>query len=288
MRVIFLIILCLFLLPEKVNAHPGIGIVMDSHGNVFYTDLVHVWKITKDGRRTIAVRDVHTHELFMDAADNLYGEHEWYEGEATDKWGNYVWRLTSDGKFEKIIEDVEGFLDNTTLLRDLDSNTYWTSKQEKGEIINKQDKDGQCSILTEHLFDDIRWMYFSKEDQSLYVVDRLKVKKISSAGHVEIIAQNLKDNKPAFAGVADHHYVYGLCTDNNQNLYIALFGASSVVKIDSHGRRSTFYQSEQDWSPCGILIAPDDVKWIMEFSVRNETRVRRIDPDGNHTIFGNH
>ena len=29
-----------------MEAHPGIGIVMDDDGNVFYTDLTHVWKIS--------------------------------------------------------------------------------------------------------------------------------------------------------------------------------------------------------------------------------------------------
>ena len=97
------------------QAHPGIGIVMDSKGNVFYADLTHVWKITPDGERTIAVRDVHTHELYIDTHDNLYGEHEWYEGEATDKWSNHVWCLFNDGVLKKTIPDVEGFLDNNTL-----------------------------------------------------------------------------------------------------------------------------------------------------------------------------
>lgn len=31
-------------------AHPGIGIVMDSKGNVFYTDLKQVWKIDPLGK----------------------------------------------------------------------------------------------------------------------------------------------------------------------------------------------------------------------------------------------
>ncbi|HLA68420.1 MAG TPA: hypothetical protein VJN65_01860 [Bacteroidota bacterium] len=37
-------------------AHPGIGIVMDSKGNVYYTDLKRVWKIAPNGQKTIAVR----------------------------------------------------------------------------------------------------------------------------------------------------------------------------------------------------------------------------------------
>jgi hypothetical protein len=48
---------------------------MDSRGNFFYTDLSHVWKIAPSGAKSIALRGVHTHELYLDREDNLYGEH---------------------------------------------------------------------------------------------------------------------------------------------------------------------------------------------------------------------
>jgi hypothetical protein len=109
MRKRFLYSILFLLLTASVSAHPGIGIVMDSRGNVFYTDLKQVWKISPKGRKSIAAANVHTHELYIDANDNLYGEHLWYEGEATDKWGHYVWKLHADGKLEQVIPRREGF-----------------------------------------------------------------------------------------------------------------------------------------------------------------------------------
>lgn len=88
-------------------AHPGVGIVMDGKGNVYYTDLHHIWKIDVRDKVSIAVHNVHSHELYMDEADNLYGEHLWYKGEATNTWGHYVWKLSPDGKLEKIIEPLD-------------------------------------------------------------------------------------------------------------------------------------------------------------------------------------
>lgn len=52
---------------------------MDSKGDVYFTDLKHVWKLAPDGKKNIVVSNVHTHELWIDANDNLYGEHLWYE-----------------------------------------------------------------------------------------------------------------------------------------------------------------------------------------------------------------
>ncbi len=65
MRIRFIWLPVLFLLTASVSGHPGVGIVMDSRGNIFYTDLKQVWKISPEGRKSIAVANVHTHELYL-------------------------------------------------------------------------------------------------------------------------------------------------------------------------------------------------------------------------------
>lgn len=280
------IIFCCFLLPIKTEAHPGIGIVMDNEGNVFYTDLIHVWKISPDGTRTIAVKNVHTHELYLDANGDLYGEHEWYEGEATDKWGNYVWCLSKDGVLEKVIPDVEGFLDNTTLIRDLTGNSYWAKKTGNLEVLMKQTSDGRNHQFTDHQFDDIRWMHYSKNDKNLYVVDHLTIKKITPSGTVEVISKELKEDRTPFEGVADRHYIFGLWTDSKLNVYVALYGAGKVKKISSSGNITTVFSSQEGWSPCGGLIDKEGIMWVMEFSKNNVTRVRKIIPNGEDILYG--
>jgi len=229
-----------FLLVGTISAHPGIGIVIDDQGNVFYTDLTHVWKISPEGTRTIAVKNVHTHELYLDSNGDLYGSHEWYEGEATDKWGNYVWCLSSDGIFEKVIPDVEGFLYNTTLIRDAEGNSYWSKKSGNGEFLMKQTLDGSSHRLTEHLFADIRWIYYSENDKMVYVVDQLAIKKITPSGVVLILADDLKEDKASFEGVADRHYLFGIWTSVNNNVYIASYGAGKVKKISAAGKVSKY------------------------------------------------
>lgn len=58
----------------------------------------------------IAVPNVHSHELALDAAGNLYGEHLWYEGERTDRWSHRIWRRSPDGGVTDVIPAREGFL----------------------------------------------------------------------------------------------------------------------------------------------------------------------------------
>lgn len=275
-----------FLFIGTISAHPGIGIVMDNDGNVFYTDLTHVWKISPEGARTIAVKNVHTHELYIDSNGDLYGSHEWYEGEATDKWGNYVWCLSKDGVFEKVIPDVEGFLDNTTLIRDAEGNSYWSKKSGNSELLMKQTLDGSSYKLTEHLFTDIRWIHYSEIDNNVYVADQLAVKKITPSGVVLILADDLKEAKPSFEGVADRHYLFGIWTSSNHNVYVASYGAGKVKKISATGKVSTIFVSEEGWSPCGGMIDKNGTMWIMEFSSKNSTRVRKLVPNGENVLYG--
>ena len=65
----------LLLADAAAEAHPGVGIVQDRRGNVFFTDLKRVWRITADGQMSVWLPDVHTHELCLAAEDSLYGEH---------------------------------------------------------------------------------------------------------------------------------------------------------------------------------------------------------------------
>lgn len=267
------------------NAHPGIGLVMDSKGTIYYTDLVHVWKIIPEGERSIAVKDVHTHELYIDENDDLYGEHEWYEGEATDKWGNYVWCLSSSGVYEIVIPAVEGFLDNTTLVRDKENNTYWTKKS--GDLIQlfKSEPNGNSILISDHKFRDIRWMHYSKYDNHLYVIDHLKLKKISPRGDVTVISENLKQGTNWFNRVSDRHYAYGIWTDKEQNVFVALYGGKKVIQFRPDGNSKVVFESEGQWSPCSGLISNDGTMWLMEFSRSNTTRIRKIDRSGTQTVF---
>ncbi|MBX2828221.1 MAG: hypothetical protein KTR22_08665 [Flavobacteriaceae bacterium] len=287
MKKLLLFLIFGFLMTHTLVAHPGIGIVMDEEGNVYYTDLVHVWKITPDGTQSIAVEAGHTHNLYLDANGDLYGEHEWYEGEETDRWGNYVWCLSKDGVFDKFIPDVEGFLDNTTLIRDSMGNSYWAKKVGETQVLMQESTAGIDHEFSTHKFNDIRWMHFSENDLHLYVVDHLSVKKVGSNGVVEIIAQNLKEDRFSLRNVADRHYVFGLWTDGAQNVFVALYGARKVKKINANGEVETVFESRGGWSPCGGLIDKDGNLWVMEFSRRNKACVRKVLPNGKDIVYEN-
>lgn len=265
-------------------AHPGIGIVMDRRGNVYYTDLSHVWKVGPDGRKSIVVRDVHTHELCLDTEDNLYGEHLWYEGEATDKWGHRVWRLSPDGFLSDIIPAREGFLQNYSFVRDRVGNMYWAERG-TSPAIRKRAPDGTIALLAECSdCRDIRWLTVTPEGTVLFI-DGGDLREVAPAGALRTVARNLQERSITQPQVGDRHLLMGLWTDSARNAYVAVYGARVVKQVSPDGRVRVVARSRLPWSPTGGLVAPNGDLWLLEYSYTNAARVRRIEPGGGVTVF---
>ncbi len=284
-RVIVLILgLCVGV--SSVLSHPGIGIVMDSKGNVFYTDLKHVWKIAPDGKKSIAVHNVHTHELYIDSLDNLYGEHLWYNGEAVDTWGHRVWRLTPDGTVKDIVPARKGFLDDYDdfhFVHDQQGNFYW---KDVGELIaiRKRSTDGNVKTIATVKFRDARWMT-ATSDGIVYVIDLYDLVRIMPDGKIDTVARDLAAWNVSRLLGPGRHAIMGLWTDTQANVYAAVFADRLVKKIDPDGHVNIIARSKFPWSPTGGLVAPNGDLWLLEYSTSNAARVRRIQKDGTDKMY---
>jgi len=280
----------LLLAPVAAQAHPGVGIVMDSRGNVYYTDLKQVWKLAPDGKKSVVVANVHTHELYLDADDNLYGEHLWYEGEAIDKWGHYVWRLGADGKLTRIIPPNEGFRKNYSFVRDRAGNMYWAEREARPIVIRKLAPDGKITDLAGDAgLSDVRWMT-AAADGTVYFTDGPDLVRILPDGKTTRLARNLKEYAWPQSWLVralqlvnrvsdDPHNLMGLWTDRRGNVYVAVAGARKVKRVSPEGRVDVVAESPLGWSLTGGLVAPSGDLWLLEYSLP-AVRVRRISPDG--------
>jgi hypothetical protein len=265
-------------------AHPGVGIVMDSRGNVYYTDLKQVWKIDTKGNKSVVVRNVHTHELYMDAQDNLYGEHLWYNGERLNTWGHFVWKYSPDGMFEKIIPDTEGFLKHYSFVRDHHDNMFWADREGNCQHVVKQERNGIVTKLGAACFENIRWMT-STPAGTIYLIDLYDLKQVNRWGQVKTLANHLQERKPTQALVNDPHLIMGLSVDADENVYVAVYGARKVKKVTPAGEIFTIADTSVSWSPTGVLSAPNGDLWILECSPMNAVRVERITKDGKRIIY---
>jgi hypothetical protein len=265
---------CFLAMPPVAQAHPGVGIVQDSRGNVFYTDLKQVWKITADGAKSVAVAGVHTHELCLDAEDNLYGEHLWYEGDTTRKWGHRVWRLKPDCTLSDVIPAREGFLEDDSFVRDQAGNRYWAQGGEP-IVIKKRTPDGRIHV---------RWMT-ATPDGTLFLIDSGDLRRVSSDGKTSTIAAKLSSRSPPPTGVSGRHYHMGLWTDAAENVYVAVAAERLVLKVGSAGQSTVAVRSTGDWSPSDGLMDRAGNLWLLEYDSANAVHVRRIGRDGNERIY---
>src|SRR5262249_42017691 len=161
-----------------------------------------------EGTKSIAVRDVHTHELHIDAQDNLYGEHLWYEGDATKKWGHRVWRLKPDGKLMDLIPAREGFRKSYSFVRDRHGNMYWAEPGPR-TVICKRTPDGRVDTLATGNFPNVRWMTATPEG-TLFLIDGQDLWRITPDGSVSTVARDLAQRRFTQFHVDDHHALMGL------------------------------------------------------------------------------
>lgn len=262
---------CVFLLAAPALAHPPVSVVFDSRGNVYYSDLTHVWRVSPNGTKSIVVRNVHTHELCIDADDNLYGEHLWYEGEATDEWGHYVWRRSPDGRITKVIPPRKGFLQNYSFVRDAYGNMYWADRYRKE--IRMRTPNGRYYPVARGMR-DVRWMH-ATPDGTIYLVDKRDLLRVRR-GRVTVLVPNLAGSRFLRPDIGTRHAIMGIWTDADENVYVADYAHGEVKRITQNGRMSTVYESRFPWSPTGGGFAPNGDLWVLETSVTNAVRVRRV------------
>jgi hypothetical protein len=251
-------------------AHPGVGLVMDRQGNVFYTDLAHVWRIAPNGRKSIAVRNVHTHELALDAADDLYGEDLQFQGGGT--WRRRLWMRTPAGVVRDVVPWRSGFPRDFGVVRDRAGTTYWVELTRNQSLLHKRSRDGHLITLapqTRFGF-PINWLTVAA-DGSVYVADGRDLRRIDPNGKVSTLAQGLSRSH-------ESHALGGMSIDPRGNVYVAVYGDSSVVRVTPNGKVETVARSAAPWSPSGVLVAPNGDLWILEYSTSNAAHVRRVVP----------
>lgn len=273
-------LLVVLLQAAEVAAHPGSGIVQDSRGNVFFTDLARVWKIAPDGRMSVAVPDVHTHELAIDAKDNLYGEHLWFEN-ATGKWWHRVWTMNTAGAVRDIIPTREGFLAGYSFVRDRAGVMYWA--EGSGPIAIKK-RDGAIATHATGDFASVQRMV-AAPDGTLYLIDAGNLRRVATDGRVTTLVTRLTGLASPPPAVSRPNYHMGLWLDAAGQVYVAVGAEHLVLRSDIMGKVHVAARSAAPWAPSGGLWDTAGQLGILEYDTSNAVRVRRIDRSGRERIF---
>lgn len=283
------------MLPLVSAAHPGIGIVKDSKGNIYYTDLQQVWKIS-NGKRTVAVPNVHSHELYIDAADNLYGEGTSYQSNP-EKFFHYLWIYRPTGKIDTVVGMKEDFVVvDFSLARDKQGNEYYTKRfLRRGDTthIYKRTRNGKETVFATGNFKGVSWLHPQGDGSLLFVSDN-NLYRVDVAGTIQLIRKEIANAKPSFPFSKDNPTVWGVWQDASKNIYAAAFSDQAVKKIDANGNMTILYQSKGEWTPLHGVFDNEGTLWVLEGSDKNEVRVTKVDAkkseagaktDSNDTIF---
>jgi hypothetical protein len=265
------LIIFFLLLSLPARSHPGPGIVKDSRGNIYYTDLQQVWKIEPGQKPRVILRNIHTHELCLDAQDNLYGEHSWYNGEHLNTWGHFAWKLQTTGRLDTVVGPEAGFLSGYSFVRDASGSMYWTTRFDSITRFHKRLPDGKVTTIAEGRYGHVKWMH-AMPDGSLFFTHEKYLFRIVPGHQPTLFAGGLYGE----CDPKKHHSLFGIWSDRHRNLYVADHTAKTVKKITPAGKVTTFLRTTAPWSPVSGVFDDKGNLWLMEYSVSNEVRVRRM------------
>lgn len=277
-----LFIACLFLFSSSVVvADPGVGIVMDSKGNLFYTDLKQVWMIKPDGSKVIAVANVHTHELYIDAEDRLYGEHLWYNGEQQNTWGHYVWRRQANGVIERIKDSTAGFLEWYSFTRDTKGNQFYLEKSIPAQFW-KLDSAGNKTLVASRSWSGIGRLHVNAKGV-LLLTHKGDVYAIPPDDSLELVVKDVGQLNSVLNDSSGT--IWNIWSDSRKNIYIAT--GNVIRKIDHRRLVTTIYQSAEGWYPVSGYVSAAGDFWVMEYNANNEVRINTISAEERKAIAAN-
>lgn len=268
----------LVLAASPALAHPGWGIVVDGEGAVYYTDLKQVLRIGPHGGTTVAVPNVHTHELYLDAAGTLHGEHLWYES-ATETWSHYDWELSKKGLVRGPAQ--KGFRTEGVFVKDAAGNSYWLD----GSRLRKKPPAGEVvDIELPRPADAKGGVVATAPDGTVYVSSGGEILRVGTDRSVARMAVNLNEHTWTSITSQPWHYLMGLAPDAKGNVYVANLGARKVKKVSPDGKIEVVLDASFPWAPAGIAVSSRGI-YVLEYTdTGGSARVRRIDDKGRATL----
>ena len=286
------------------NAHPPTGIVVDSRGRIYFSDLETVWKVGPAGRLVVfraRVAGRHVHELFIDSDGNVYGSDISYD-QATQKYIGSVWKMSPTGEVTWLQEPsdnakpgVSNWIDRSGNMYSIDQNNHTKTRT----LLLRRTPEGTVTTLaggayghadgqgTAAKFSSVGGMTFGP-DGNLYLTDGTAVRRVTPDGRVTTVARNLDfltpDDRKQDGGLT------GLAADANGNIYVADTGRRRLLKVKSDGKVDVVYRAGAPFFPNGVAVGNDGAIYVLEFglmppNINSGPRVRKISPDGKNVVL---
>lgn len=285
-----LVAFALFALSSVAFAHPGSGIVVDRHGNVYFVDTGSgVYKIDRAGKLTRLSGPAY-HWMAIDVDGRLARATLPYYASQ----GATVTRAGSDPTL-LLSSDFP-------LAVGPDGALYypWVPSGDDVQILRLSPDNQTTSVKTLRATSTstlgIRWRngITVSADGSIYFSEDRAIQMITPKGELKTVVERLE--LPGCGSVAGVEaevgpYLRGLAVDSTGAVYVAAAGCRSVLKIARDKKVTTVLQASDPWSPTGVALFGSEV-YVLEYlhtpgDNRREwlPRVRKVSADGTVAIL---
>lgn len=294
--------------PSVGAAHEGWGVVLDSRGRVYVTDIPAntIWRILPDGRVEAIRHFIHSHALSLGLDGAVYGTNV-----SPAQPVRSVWRFDAGGRFSEIIPPTRGFsLDLQSFLLAPDGSVYSASVYQYPEPAGGRElyllrwspkgvvdtvagghvghADGHGRAAQFQSIDGMAWL----PDGSIVLADGARLRRVSIDGRVESLG-------PPLTTLRWDQDLLGVAVGPDGAIYAADFAGRVVQRLVGE-RIDTLYRASAYWAPAGVAAMAGGV-YVLEhpraplgilgdIGVGPYLRVRRIGADGSTltltTIWG--
>jgi len=274
-------------------AHPGAGIVVDRHGQVFFIDTgAGVWKIDREGRLARHPGEAY-HFLAID-----------HRGGLTDR----DMPRNTGGELPVVGPDPTLILSSDfPIAVGPDGALYYPRAVGSGVQVMRVAPGGTTAAFAtlppvlemgaDGKAKPVPWIHglAAGPDGALYYPERDAVRRIAADGTVSLVAGGITVpgcERPA--AVEDDRLgpgLRGLAVAPNGTIYVAASGCKALLKITPAGAVSVVIRAEEAWTPTAVAISGDDLYvleyWFVKAERREEwlPRVRRVSRDGKAVVI---
>ena len=284
-RTLISLMLCISIGTEA-TAHPGSGIAVDKHGQVYFTDTGKgIWKIDREGKLTY-IPASRFHWMAIDEDGNF--------AESQKSFGGYFERVTAkSGKPTLIMCSDFPFTVNP------DGNIYYAdTRPGSAKIIRRTPGGKETVLMSDPIFQFVNGIC-SGPDSSLYITEASNaavttIRKITMTGKISTLATFIGSPGSNLPSGTTPSYCRGLAVDSTGDVFVAATGSRTVLKITPQGVVTTILQEHDPWTPTGIAVFHGELyvlEWhdvapsLQEVREAWTPRIRRIEKDGKVTTL---
>lgn len=257
MRLFVALLLCLFA-AAGAQAHPPYGLAADARGNVYFSDLEAVWRLTPEGRLELfrpSAEGFHVHEVAIAPDGAIEGDVNHYDP-SSEVFSGGLWRRTADGREQWLVRPTPAPPRGFGTYGDSRGNRYtsqWVGNDDRRTLLFRRSPAGRVDLLhgppdesarlRESLVSSIGGMARTRA-WGMAVADGRALRLVAPSGAVTTLHE-------AAAGASFR----GVSVAPDGRVIAADQGSKAVIAVAAEGAAEILYRESGPWLPTAAVIA---------------------------------